>query len=196
MKLSRIMLSIAAFALIIAGFFLIYIKEVIYSLFILLIALFIIIFLIRNIKYNKDPYNYNLQKLLNSYDCLLVEITDIPDLANKSIIVTKYFKDMLNVQFNYRKSIYYIKTDNTCDFILINDQEVYVYTLKRNENDSSILEQYINTKTTEQSIADQEFDIINSLEKTAIIRVDKLKYYKVSPVRENNNIDDLPKLKS
>lgn len=190
------MLSIAAFALIIAGFFLIYIKEVIYSLFILLIALFIIIFLIRNIKYNKDPYNYNLQKLLNSYDCLLVEITDIPDLANKSIIVTKYFKDMLNVQFNYRKSIYYIKTDNTCDFILINDQEVYVYTLKRNENDSSILEQYINTKTTEQSIADQEFDIINSLEKTAIIRVDKLKYYKVSPVRENNNIDDLPKLKS
>lgn len=199
MKFNKVIFSVILVILLLLGVYLIYIKEVIYSLFMFLSSLFVFLFLIRSIKHSKDPYKYDLQKLLNSYDCLLVEISELPNLENKKIIVTQYFKDMLNVQFNYRKSIYYIMGENTCDFILMNDQEVYGYTLKKNESDSSILEKYIETRATEQSAVDQEFDIINSLEKTAIIRVDKLKYYKVSPVRDKElpaEIDNLPKLKN
>ena len=84
---------------------------------------------IRSLFKMKNPYQSELNKILRTYDSILVEVEIIPKMSDKKIVRTKYFKDMVNVQFEVRKPIYYLRGPVGCTFVIMNEDTAYIYEL-------------------------------------------------------------------
>ena len=184
MKRSKIYLVLSLISVIVALYFL-YIKQIDYVyitavLFIIFISLFI-----KNIDMEKSPFESTLKKILKTYDSILVEVDCLPKLSDKKIIKTKSFKDIVNVQFEVRKPVYYLKDEKYCDFIIVSKEDAYIYTLKDSDEIKSIVEEYLLEKYNKEKELDEEFNFINSLDDTTIVKLDNENEYKISPVKEN-----------
>lgn len=154
------------------------------SFFCLLFLIFSLILLIRNIYFNKNPKVYFdelINNILNTYDTILVEINEIPDFADKEIVFTKNFIDMVNIENYIRKPIYFIKnTNDTYDFILMDDKKVYINIIKYNKSDISPLEVYINHISNRSK--NTVFDKIKDIDKTSIVKLDNNREVIVYPL--------------
>ena len=163
--------------------------EITVALFTSLLAFFSLVFMLKEINDNKNPeslYKAEISDILKSYDTILIELDSIPDLKNKNQIKTLSFKDIVNAEYEYRKPVYYVHNNESYDFILINNNDVYTYTSKLDKEKNSLLEAYYDSISNSNNKTG-DLDIIDKLDKTTVIRLDDDKEYVVSPVRDKEN---------
>ena len=145
---------------------------------------------INGIVNNTNPYKKyisEVNKILKTYDSVLVKSNNVPSLENKDIIMADSINDLINVELERRKPICYVDYNNTCSFILIDNDEAYVYILKYNENTISPVEYEIDIckhKKKERKGIDSK--VLDTLDKTTIVMLPNNKSYKISPIREKN----------
>jgi len=169
-------------------------EEYVIAAFCLLIAIIMAILLYRNISLNRSPeslYKGTVSNILKTYDAILVEVENLPDISEKKLIQTISFKDMLNAEYEFRKPIYYIHNDYAYDFILFNKDDAYVYTVKIGNDKMSIVENFLSEKIREKSNSNSDLDMLDSLENTTVIKLNEDKEYLVSPLRKEESKQDI-----
>ncbi len=149
---------------IIAGIFTFYFytsSETVFALIACIVAFLLLFLFLRGILNKEEPFTELLNKTLRTYDSILVEIEGFPKLNDKKIVKVKYFKDLVNVQFDLRKPIYYFKEEECCNFLILSSDTAYVYILKKNKEYTSKLELLVDTQTLKNM---KKFEIIENFE--------------------------------
>lgn len=132
-------------------------------------------------------YKSKVSKILRTYDSILVKSKNIPKLEEKNIIRVDTIEDLVDAQMELRKPIYYQEQVESCSFILLDNDEACIFILKSNENVICPLEITLNEleikHKQEKNKEEVPDELLKDIESTTIVRVDKGKYLKVSPVR-------------
>ena len=123
--------------------------------------------------------NRELKRILCKYDNILVQIKNSPRLFTKKIIFVQSINDLINVKNKVNKPIYYILTDNSCDFIFLGN-DVYIYTFKGNNIEKSLIEEYID------KLDKSEFNIIKDIKEDAYVSGSDGSEYIVMPLEDEN----------
>ena len=151
-------------------------------------------FLVREFKIFKDDkslYNFSLKKIKKSYDAILTNVKELPDLEGVNVITITNLLDFIDAQAELRKPVLYIENRNSTDFLIIDDKEAVVFSLKQNKDSKTPLESKVESLSNKESVE----DVIDNLDKTAVIEVNN-KSYKVSPMnREDDEQIIIPKKK-
>ena len=137
-------------------------------------------------------YNSKLRQILKTYDSILVKSKNLPKLDEKNIIRVDSIEDLVDAQVEIRKPIYYQEQTESCAFILLDNKEACIYILKLNNDVLSPIEIVLNeldikhkqAQDKEEIVADE---LLKDIDKTTIVRVNKGKYVKVSPIRKNKD---------
>lgn len=133
----------------VAGYFTYYLytnKMETFAIMTLVISILFMVLFVKSLASNVDPYEAELNKILKTYEAILLEVEVLPKVTDKKVVRTKYFKDLVNVQFEIRKPIYYLRTALFCEFLVSNDELVYIYTLKKDEEYISKTEDVLEEK--------------------------------------------------
>ena len=160
------------------------------ALFCLIFTIFIGLLLLHDLRKNSSPekvYEITVNDILKTYEVILIEIENLPDFSERKLVETQSFNDLVNIEYEYRKPVYYIHNDYSYDFMLMTDEDLYVYTLKKDNEKKSIFELYMDEKGKQDIESQKQIDVIDSLENTAVIKVDGNKQFVVSPIRSENN---------
>ena len=195
-NVKKILLVLILLACIAISVFMFIDEEYVIAAFCILFALIMVILLHRVIKLNSTPeslFKGTISDILKTYDAILVEVENLPDISDKKLIQTISFKDMVNAEYEFRKPIYYIHNEYAYDFILFNKDDAYVYTVKVGNDKMSIVENYLAEKIKEKNNSSSDLDMLDSLENTTVIKLNEDKEYLVSPVRKdgtNTNTND------
>ncbi len=195
-NVKKILLVLLLLACIAISVFMFIDEEYVIAAFCILFAVIMAILLYRVIKLNSTPeslFKGTISDILKTYDAILVEVENLPDISDKKLIQTISFKDMVNAEYEFRKPIYYIHNEYAYDFILFNKDDAYVYTVKVGNDKISIVEKYLAEKITEKNNSSSDLDMLDSLENTTVIKLNEDKEYLVSPVRKddtNTNTND------
>ena len=139
----------------------------------------------------EDLYKKKLQTILKTYDAVLVQSNNFPNLKEKNIIEVENFEDLIDAQIEIRKPIYYKKHVTSCGFVLLDQNIALVNIIKVDDNTLSPLEitlEELNKSKKEPAI---DLNILNEIEKTTIIKLNNNKAFKVSPIRERKNTDNI-----
>lgn len=187
MKIKKIVLALIFVLLTIFTIVLLLTDEVSFAIYSAIFDIFVALLLIKEIKLNSSSENYyngTIKNILKTYDVILVEIENLPDIGDKEIIVLTGFNDIVNTQYECRKPVYYIHDDNTYDFFIITEDIVYIYSAKKEENIKSVFEKYIDEEKKQKENSTKQVDILENLENTTVIKLDNNKEYVVSPVKE------------
>ncbi len=151
-----------------------------------LISFIFLLVYISNTKSEEDVYKSNLRKLLKSYDSILVQSYNFPNLKGKNIIRITNFEDLIDAQMELRKPIYYMfEGEDSCSFVLLDNTEACVFILKQNEEVTSPLE-LIMAEYEKHDDIDQS--ILEDIERTTIIKLGNMKTFKVSPIRKKAKV--------
>ena len=137
-------------------------------------------FLVREFKIFKDEksiYEFSKNKILKSYDAILSNVKELPDLEGVNVITITNLLDFIDAQSELRKPVLYVENRSSVDFLIIDDKEAVVYSLKMNENSKTPLEAKVEALAEKESVE----EVIDNLDKTQVIKV-KNKSYKVSPM--------------
>ena len=70
---------------------------------------------------------------MKTYYSILAELVEMPDFTEKDIVKVKSFNDLLNVQDQLQKPIYYLRNKNSISFMVIEESIVSIYSLKPNK---------------------------------------------------------------
>lgn len=140
-------------------------------------------------KDEKTIYLSNLKKVLKSYDAVLVDSENLPELRGKNILMVTNVSDMIDAQIEIRKPIYYKREVDSCAFVIIDGKEACVYIMKLNNSVVSPLEIRINELLKESAQKKNKKSVLSGIDKTTIIKLDNMKSYKVSPVRKDGEND-------
>lgn len=187
MKAKKMVLALIFVVLTILTIVLVISDEISFAIYSAVFVLFFGILLVREIKLNSSKeslYNGTIKNILKTYDVILVEIENIPDISEREIITLSSITDIVNTQYEFRKPVYYVHDDNSYDFFIMTDDTVYVYTYKREDSIVSIFEKYIQVKEEEKKNSTKQVDILDNLENTTVIKLDNDKEYVVSPIKE------------
>ena len=166
--------------------YMLYIKEMTFAIFGILFIVFDFIIICKGLL-NSNPnkkYDNTINNILKTYDCILVEIEALPNKTEKKLIITQSFQDIVNTEYEIRKPVYYLNNENGYDFILIDKDEVYTHTIRKEENLNTYLDLYIKERNIQEMQLKKEQEVIGNLDKTAIIRINGEEEYKVSPIRK------------
>ena len=129
MKVKKVLLT-SVFALcLILSVLLVTSKEVNYALFSGLFTLFAGFMLIQTMKFDKNPqskYQSTVKNILKTYDVILVEIDNLPDISDRKFVNTTSFKDMVNIEYEFRKPVYYVHDEDSYDFMRTLGAKKYV----------------------------------------------------------------------
>lgn len=129
---------------------------------------------------DEEIYNINLNKILKTYDPILVKTSTFPKLNNKSVLDVPEFNDLLDAQAETRKPIYFIKGTSSTAFFLIDEDVVLVHFFKINKGISSELEIELKKLELQSSL---NLDAIKDFDKTVVLQTND-KSYKISPIRD------------
>jgi len=162
------------------------------SVFTFSLLLFLVIFL----KNNRSPeaiFKSQLNTILKTYDGILINSNNIPNLEGKNIILVESMQDLIDAQTEIRKPIYYKRTLSSCSFILLDSgNEVCIYTLKLSDDVvapiDDVLEEIKKKERKKQEVITDE-DILNEIERTTIVKL-KNKSYKISPIRNKKELEE------
>lgn len=157
-----------------------------------IIIIFIIVFIVGYVMVSKQPmsemeyYSRFLKVIKKSFNNILISITYIPDIDNKTLVRLNNIDDIVDISLRIKKPIYYIEDENkSCDFILINNDEYCIYTLKLNENIISIFDEYYEIYSEVNK--KENTKLLEDIDKTTIIKIHDGSSFKVSPMKESNN---------
>lgn len=138
---------------------------------------------------DEAEYKSKLRQILRTYDSILVKSKNLPKLDNLNIIRVDTIEDLVDAQMEIRKPIYYQEQTESCAFVLLDNMTACFYTLKVNDAVLCPLEitinelDIINKNSQKELEEDIPEDLLSEIERTAIIRLKKGKYVKVSPMR-------------
>lgn len=187
--MKKIILSILLAVCIIVSSILIYFKLHTYSIIAITITALILIYFISSLFEEKTPesiYNKVLRELIKTYEAILVDIVKIPDLDVKNVINVSSFEKLVDVQYELKKPIFYKLSINSCSFILLDTDIAYVFVLRVAEDSFSPLDDVIAAIESDAKKRKEAKKILENIEKTTIIKLDNLREYKVSPIREKD----------
>lgn len=157
-------------------------------------ALFIILTICLSIYIREEPDEYsafikNKRKILRTYDSIIVEVEEIPNIAGKNIIKVKSIEDLVDAQLELREPIYYKNDNDSCFFMLLHYNEACIYILKMNENVISPTEQSIRYMKEDPDSKEQNQSILDNIENTIVYKLDELRSFKISPIRNKEKIE-------
>lgn len=142
-------------------------------------------------KDEKSIYLSTLKKFLKTYDSVLVDSENLPELRGKNILMITNASDLVDAQVEIRKPIYYKRDLDSCSFVIIDNKEACVYIMKVNDNVVSPLEIKIDELIKEsEQIKGNKKSLLENIERTTIIKLDNMKSYKISPVGNEEKNDD------
>lgn len=150
--------------------------------FILFIALIIVLIGSRS---EESIYKSELNKILKTYDAILVKSTTLPELDDRNIIIVDSIQDLVNAQVEIRKPIFYKMQVSCCSFILLDEKDACAYVLKLNEEVVSDLDLLIKEKKyKKKKKIEDDYSLLKNIDKTSIIMLENSKSFKVSPIRK------------
>ncbi len=155
-------------------------------------ALFIILTIILATYIKEEPDEYsafvkNKKRILRTYDSIIVEVEDIPNIAGKNIIRVKSIENLVDAQLELREPIYYKNDNDSCFFMLLHYNEACIYILKMNDGVVSPTEQSIRYMK-EEPLEKQQGSILDNVEDTIVYKLDELRSFKISPIRNQQEI--------
>lgn len=161
---------------------------------IILGALFAILIVCLGVYLREEPDEYSLfiknkKRILRTYDSIIVEVEDIPNIAGKNIIKVKSIEDLVDAQLELREPIYYKNDNDSCFFMLLHYNEACVYILKMNDGVVSPTEQSIRYMKEDKENKDESENILNNVENTIVYKLDELRSFKISPIRNEEKIE-------
>ncbi len=162
---------------------------------IILTALFIILTICLGIYLKEEPDNFtafvkNKKRILRTYDSIIVEVEDIPNIAGKNIIKVKSIEDLVDAQLELREPIYYKNDNDSCFFMLLHYNEACIYILKMDDSVVSPTEQSIKyMKEDKETKTEDNTSILDNIEDTIVYKLDELRSFKISPVRNKKAIE-------
>lgn len=158
----------------------------------ILSALFIILTICLGFYLREAPDEYtafikNKKRILRTYDSIIVEVEDIPNIAGKNIIKVKTIEDLVDAQLELREPIYYKNDNDSCFFILLHYNEACIYILKMNDDVVSPTEQSIRYMKEDKDSCND--NILEDVENTIVYKLDELRSFKISPIRNEKAIE-------
>ncbi len=77
----------------------------------------------------KDIYKHKLNKITSTYDGVIVNVKNMPDLSDLNVIMVTSFEELIDAHSEVRMPInfYESKKKKESYFILINGGQAYVY---------------------------------------------------------------------
>ncbi len=187
-ELKLLLLTLGTVILIGLGIYLVASDTVKYAIILFAFAIALLIFLFNYVISSGNPsnvYEARIRSILNTYDSILVQSSNIPKLEGKDIILVDNIEDMVDAQAETRKPICFFKQVESCSFILIDNNQAFVHEEKLNNSVITPIEIEIkNIKAKQKNTADLDAEMLKEIEKTTIVRLSNMKSYKVSPVRK------------
>lgn len=132
-------------------------------------------------------YKNKLNKILKTYESILVKSVSIPNLEDKNIIMVECFEDLVNAQVEIRKPIYYKMELSSCSFCLLDSTEACIYIMKVNDEVISDLELYLRDLEIKKRKKDPDYSLFDDVTRTLIVKLENSKAFKVSPIKKKNN---------
>ena len=117
------------------------------------ISFVLLVLFIMNLISNKDEtsiYNSVLNNIIKTYDAVLINSENIPEIDDRNVIMVNSIEDLIDAQAEIRKPIYYKKEIDSCSFLLLDDKEACIYILKINDEVVSPLEVMLYEKIKEK----------------------------------------------
>ena len=106
------------------------------SIILLLLTILHIIHIINEyffkINTKQSKYDRYVNRLLRGYDRIIVNTKTPPKLDNYNVIKVESFKELVDVRDNTNEPIHYfvVTKHQKCEFFLINNENLYLYTIK------------------------------------------------------------------
>ena len=97
------------------------------------IGFVVAILLIKKKEKESNLYESKIQKILSTYDSIIVNIDKFPDITENNIITVSSFEELLDAHGEVRMPINYFNGYNKSHFILISDNTVWKYTVKKSD---------------------------------------------------------------
>ena len=159
---------------------------------IILGAFFLILAVCLGIYIREEPDEFsvfvkNKRRILKTYNSIIVEVEDIPNIAGKNIIKVKSIEDLVDAQLELREPIYYKNDNDSCFFMLLHYNEACIYILRMNPDVISPTEQSIKYMKEEPD-KEKEENILENVENTIVYKLDELRSFKISPIRNNMEV--------
>ena len=113
----------------VATLFLVYNGLAMYAIFTVALVLISLYLLVMNLINSRDEdsiYESELKNILKTYDAVLINSENIPDLVGRNIIKVSSIEDLIDAQVEIRKPVYYKKEFDSCTFILLDDKEACI----------------------------------------------------------------------
>lgn len=165
------------------------------SIAIMLVALFIILTICLGIYMKDAPDEYTAyikerKKILRTYDSVLVEVEEIPNIAGKNIIKVKTIDDLVDAQLELREPIYYKNDNDSAFFLLLHYNEACIYILKMNDSVISPTEQSIKYMKEDKKELEKasKANVLENVENTIVYKLDELRSFKISPIKNEEKI--------
>lgn len=160
----------------------------VYNLFVIVLLVITVVSLMIYYKSTQSAdsrYESYLKKILKTFDSILVKVIEIPSFEGKRIIRVAGLEDLMDAQAEIRKPITFFEEDNGTSFILLDDNEAYIYVLKK-KNVDLLIDEHIRNYKLENRKTDYS-KLFDEIDKTMIVMINNEKAYKVSPIREKKN---------
>lgn len=149
---------------------------------------------------NLAKYKRRLKSILKTYDAVLVQSIKEISIKDHNPIILPNIEDLIDAQTEIRKPIIYHEEMESCYFTLLDDNEVYIYILRKEENTISSIDneiELVKEQNNKQKNSSYD-DMFENIDKTTILRLGDTKLFKISPIKKNNigrTMFDLPRLK-
>ncbi len=153
-------------------------------------TLFVILTICLGIYLREEPDEFstfikNKRRILKTYNSIIVEVEDIPNIAGKNIIKVKSIEDLVDAQLELREPIYYKNDNDSCFFMLLHYNEACIYILRMNDDVVSPTEQSIKYMKEEPDQKEKDSSILENLENTIVYKLDEMRSFKISPIRND-----------
>ena len=106
---------------------------------VLLILIIRFIHKLRLINNKKSKYDLYIERILNGYDRIIVNVKTAPNFDDYNIIKVENFQELIDVRDNVKEPIqYYVITEHQkCEFFCTNHNDLYLYVVKSVDIDNN-----------------------------------------------------------
>ena len=106
---------------------------VVMGAFCIILGVFLMFVLIRSRRLYKRNYKYDLEleRILSTYDSIIVNVKDIPNIDGYDVIKVESFEELIDAHSEIRKPINYYQTKDYSIFLLLSDSIIWEYILRR-----------------------------------------------------------------